>query len=361
MDEPLFGIKDFEVYAVLGITILFGLAEIAAGYLHSDRRSADDWIQEFGSFIVLALITKPLVVFAGFKLGELLIPDIQNRFAGLSLLISLPIFLVVDDLIQYWHHRLSHETSFLWKLHRPHHQAQEMGFFVSFRNSGFFYFLFPNIWWLAIALFLGAAKAAAIGVIIKQLIVISAHSKIKWDVMLYRRPFLSPVTTVIERIVITPSFHYAHHGVSMQDGISDPNGNYGNMFSIWDQLFGTAKFTREFPTDLGLVNDPKEGWAPCLLYPLVRSDDANSELSRGHTKPVTAIDEPATVELDEGQRYLWCRCGKSKTQPFCDGSHHGSRNKPLLCLAKRSGKAKLCNCKRTQSPPFCDNSHTRSI
>lgn len=359
MNDSLFGIKDFEVYAVLGIVAFFGICETLAGYLHRSKRRADDWIQEAGGFLVLAVVIKPAIVYIAFKSGAFLIPTFQNQFAGLSLWIVLPLFLLVDDFLQYWHHRFSHEYDFLWKLHRPHHQAEEMGFFVSFRNSGLFYILFPNIWWLAVVIFLGGAKAAAVGVIIKQLIVIAAHSTLKWDAFLYRHEFLNPLTTLLERTLITPAFHYAHHGVSMRDGISDPNGNYGNMFSVWDQIFGTAKFTRKFPTALGLVNDPHEGWAVCYFYPLLAARDPRSELSRGFRKTMTATPEPAKVELVENEIYLWCRCGKSKNQPFCDGTHHGSKNKPLLCRAKRTGSVRLCNCKQTRTSPFCDNSHAR--
>jgi hypothetical protein len=96
------------------------------------------------------------------------------------------------------------------------------------------------------------------------------------------------------------------------DGISDPNGNYGNMFSIWDQIFGTAKFTRQFPTMIGLVNDPKDKWAASYFYPLIASDKPHSELARGHQKGLTRTFEPALCEFDAGDKYLWCRCGRSR-------------------------------------------------
>ena len=280
MNTPVFGIENFEVYGTLGILVFFGLIELMAGYLRRSNRTADDWIQEAGAFLVLALILKPGVVLIAFLLGHWLIPSFQDSFAGLSLFITLPAFLLIDDLIQYWYHRFSHEWNWLWKLHRPHHQAEEMGFFVSFRNSGFYYVLFPPLWWFAVFVFLGGAEAAIIGVVFKQLIVISSHSLMTWDRIFYRYRIFHGPMTLIERIVITPAFHYSHHGKSNTDGISEPNGNYGNMFSIWDQFFGTARFSRLYPTDLGLQDDPKEGWAACFFYPLIASRDPRSDLCR---------------------------------------------------------------------------------
>ncbi len=64
------------------------------------------------------------------------------------------------------------------------------------------------------------------------------------------------MTTIIERIFITPAFHYSHHGVSMADNVSAPNGNFSNTFSLWDQMFGTAKFTSAHPEKFGLLEDP---------------------------------------------------------------------------------------------------------
>ncbi|MGK0366422.1 MAG: CDGSH-type Zn-finger protein, partial [Saprospiraceae bacterium] len=46
-----------------------------------------------------------------------------------------------------------------------------------------------------------------------------------------------------------------------------------------------------------------------------------------------------------------------KTQPFCDGSHHGSKFKPLPFEVKKKINARLCNCKYSKKSPFCDDSH----
>ncbi len=66
---------------------------------------------------------------------------------------------------------------------------------------------------------------------------------------------------------------------------------------------------------------------------------------------------PYQVELEEGKRYFWCRCGRSQNQPFCDGSHKGTGIEPHAFVADSSGTANLCGCKQTDDAPFCDGTH----
>ena len=68
-------------------------------------------------------------------------------------------------------------------------------------------------------------------------------------------------------------------------------------------------------------------------------------------------DTPFPIELEQGSDYFWCSCGKSKNQPFCDGSHIGSEFSPKKFTAVTTETAYLCGCKNTLNSPFCDGSH----
>jgi len=74
------------------------------------------------------------------------------------------------------------------------------------------------------------------------------------------------------------------------------------------------------------------------------------------TDPAIAAKEPAVLELKPGA-YYWCACGKSASQPFCDGSHEGSEFTPVVIEITEKQTVALCQCKHTKNPPFCDGAH----
>lgn len=75
--------------------------------------------------------------------------------------------------------------------------------------------------------------------------------------------------------------------------------------------------------------------------------------------PIVAAKSPAEVQVEEGQTYHWCRCGRSNNQPFCDGSHAGTSITPLEFKAEKDDTVYLCRCKATSNAPYCDGTHTR--
>jgi CDGSH-type Zn-finger protein len=73
-------------------------------------------------------------------------------------------------------------------------------------------------------------------------------------------------------------------------------------------------------------------------------------------EPETPTKRPAVLELEPGE-YFWCACGRSREQPFCDGSHAGTGISPLSFQLEERKRVALCQCKRTGDPPICDGSH----
>ncbi|WP_143308052.1 sterol desaturase family protein [Chitinophaga vietnamensis] len=134
--------------------------------------------------------------------------------------------LLCTDFVWYWYHRLAHEVTLFWCAHVVHHQSEEFNYTVSARITVFQAFIRTGFW--AILPVIGFPPA----MITSMLLVHGLY------------PFFIHTRTIgklgiLEYILVTPSHHRVHHASNPQY----LDKNYGDVFIIWDKLFGT--FTKE--------------------------------------------------------------------------------------------------------------------
>ena len=76
------------------------------------------------------------------------------------------------------------------------------------------------------------------------------------------------------------------------------------------------------------------------------------------TDRVIAQKASFAVPLKAGD-YFWCACGRSRSQPFCDGAHKVTSITPLKFTMTEAKTVYLCGCKHTGTPPFCNGEHKK--
>ena len=79
-------------------------------------------------------------------------------------------------------------------------------------------------------------------------------------------------------------------------------------------------------------------------------------MSTPSSNPVIAQRTPYVQDAEAGAHF-WCSCGRSKSQPFCDGSHKGTGFAPLKIDIAKKQKVAWCGCKHSKNGAFCDGSH----
>ncbi len=266
---------------ILMMFVAFAAAEAIRGCFFSARATHEDAPLEAAITLLFAAVIYPGVLLLVGYLASCHTPQLANSLAALPAWTMLVLLVVGDDLTQYWWHRASH-SPLLWPLHRAHHSAPHMGIRVVYRNNFFYYAMMPGLWISAYLVFLGLGPVYPWYVLVKVLVILGAHSELRWDAFLYRSRWLHPLAWVVERTISTPATHFAHHAITQDDGVGHYKGNYGNLLFFWDVLFGTAKITRRYPPRVGLVDDATHGaerWWIQLLYPLLKSRRAQSALA----------------------------------------------------------------------------------
>lgn len=278
-----------QLQNTLILLMLFGYAlmEFATRrYKDTVHANGNDTKLELFMFISLFALAQPLAMLVTNKLGTNFFPGLKGVLSELPWWAMFGMLLVADDMVQYWWHRISH-SPMMWPLHRAHHSAKYMSIRITYRNNFFYYLLMPNLWMSGALIYLGVGGILyAFYIVAKLSVIIGAHCAWRWDEPLYRIRALRPLMWVVERTISTPATHWAHHAITNDDGIGNYKGNFGNFLFFWDVLFGSAHITRQYPAQVGLIDDNlfgEERWYHQMFYPFFQSKREHTALKFGGT------------------------------------------------------------------------------
>ncbi len=271
-------LKNLTSWGLPALTLAVGVVEFFLG-LYDKRWSRNERILDIVCFVASRLVIRPLVVWFTLWALPLLFPGQKGVFSWVPFWWGFFIIAVADDLTQYWYHRLHHQVPWLWRFHRTHHSAPYMGMAMAGRQNIIYTIFFSQIYLTAALTYLGLGEAALLVTGVKSLITLAAHSSIPWDKPFYKYRVLHPAAWVLERLISTPATHHAHHADSNDDGVGHYKGNFGNMFFLWDVLFGTGIITRRYPSGFGIKHYKQEEWYAQFLWPIFKSRIAGSELA----------------------------------------------------------------------------------
>lgn len=265
-----------DTYTVAAVFLLFGVIEWTAGWYLKGNRRRDDWLIDLVSLGQLAVVIKPLIILSAGFLMSSLFPARTGSLAELPLWAGFLVVMIPDEFSHYWYHRLAHENSPLWKMHRTHHTSPNFQVTLAFRENWMWFAFMPGLWWSASMVYFGLGDAYILSTLVIGVHNVLIHTNVQWDRPLFTVKWLRPAGWLIERIIQLPSTHKAHHGLGAN---SKPMGNYGQFIFFWDVLFGTAYFpqSRE-PERYGIGNDTRDSWYSQLWFPFVRAKDKSSDL-----------------------------------------------------------------------------------
>lgn len=279
---------------LFSIFFAFALAEaLQSRLIRLDGEKPEDKWVELISGLFLLTITQPTVLIASMYTANAVAPGTEGALAGLPVWAAIGLFLIFDDMAQYWWHRASHTFPWLYGLHRAHHNASYMSIRIVYRNNILYYAMMPSLWFSGVLIHLGLGAVYGGYIIVKLLVIYGAHSNTCWDKKLYQIKWLSPVMWLVERTFSTPATHFAHHGRHASDPATNYKGNFGNLLFFWDVLFGTAKITRKYPKEYGVENLSPMSTGAQILWPIIRDKTAPFEESASPQAPAQTSPAPA--------------------------------------------------------------------
>ena len=236
---------------LLWLSLILGGFWILEGYYSLVKFKYNKWKHARTNFILLGFVMLINLVF-GFLTAGIFIWLDKSQF-GLLNLVNLPVWielvlsiLVLDLIAQYFVHYLLHKVKWMWRLHLVHHTDTHVDATTGTRHHPLDFILRESFALIAV-LIMGMPVAFYLFYrLLSVFFTYFTHANISIPRNLDK---------AMSYVIVTPNMHKFHHHYQLPW----TDSNFGNMFSIWDRLFGTFVYenTEDIKYGVDIVKDDK--------------------------------------------------------------------------------------------------------
>jgi len=190
--------------------------------------------------LAVFLLLQPLeqAIDGTLRLNGIIPPSLEELVPWLTghPLASFFAYLAILDFSEYWRHRLQHRFNWWWALHALHHSQRQLSLWADQRNH-----LLDNVlsdlWLVFVALLIGVPPAHFLGIVVVTRLVESlSHTNVRLS-----------FGWLGDRLLVSPHYHRLHHGIGVGHEGRAKGCNFAPLFPLWDLVFGTARFTPDYP------------------------------------------------------------------------------------------------------------------
>lgn len=214
---------------ILGLFATVAAAELVRPLRTRSGATSRRWVGNLSLCILSngVVVLPTMTAFAAAFVSQLGEGGLIEAF-GLPSTMRFVVAIIGLDALAYAQHRLLHRVDVLWRLHAVHHSDPEVDATTTFRHHP------------VEAIFNGALIGSVVLVIGFSPAEIAAYTWVSFTVELVAHANLALPSwfgAILGRLIVTPEFHHLHHSRAK----TEANANFGQAFSIWDTLFGTAQ------------------------------------------------------------------------------------------------------------------------
>ena len=245
-EDIAFGWALFAVYGACQVAVTFAVCLPLERWRPVERwpEAKAVWVDVLYT-IISRIGVLPIVTFVLFYRAQVAVngwladqgwvaPTLEGLVPGLlgHQVLTFLCYAAILDFADYWRHWLSHRFRWWWALHSLHHAQRQMTFWSDDRNH-LLDDLIAFVWFGVIALAIGVPPLQfPLLVLVLRFIESLSHANARLS-----------FGWLGDRLLVSPRFHRAHHGIR---ATGKRSCNYGAVLPWWDMLSGTADFTPEY-------------------------------------------------------------------------------------------------------------------